>query len=241
MNKPAAEDVATDKLYQLQLASSLKFPVPRTLVTNDPIRAREFFDECEERVLFKAVSGGAWMRHTHSDEIVQAYGPRLAGQPATPMPDAPAAVFIFSEILTKDRLSLLDHVRFAPVTFQEFIDKRFDIRITMIGDALFACKIFSQEWRTTRVDFRRFVNAPDSTPRHEPCTLPPDVESRVRSLMERLDLSFGCIDLIVDSDDRYVFLEVNPAGQWGWIQQLTGMPISEAIVDELARLASTSQ
>ncbi|MBX9787524.1 MAG: hypothetical protein K2Y37_01285 [Pirellulales bacterium] len=238
MNDPAAEDRATDKLYQLTVASSLHLAVPRTLVTNDPTHAREFFDECDEQVLFKTVSGGAWLHNSNADELVRAYGPRLVRQPAIPQDDTRPSLFLFSQLLTRDRLPLLDHIQIAPVMFQQFIKKRCDVRITIVGDAIFACRILSQERPSTRVDFRRFVNVPTETPHHQPFTLPPQIERSLRALMRRLGLRFGCIDMIVTEDDRYVFLEVNAAGQWGWIEQLTGMQISEAIADELARLAT---
>jgi hypothetical protein len=46
-------------------------------------------------------------------------------------------------------------------------------------------------------------------------------------------LVYGTIDLIVTPDNRYVFLELNSAGEYSWIEELTGLPISEAIADYL--------
>jgi glutathione synthase/RimK-type ligase-like ATP-grasp enzyme len=74
-------------------------------------------------------------------------------------------------------------------------------------------------------------------PRHEAFTLPQAVEDKLRTLMKRLGLDFGCIDLVLTPEGQYVFLEVNPAGQWGWIESATGMPISESIAAELVARA----
>jgi len=52
-------------------------------------------------------------------------------------------------------------------------------------------------------------------------------------LVARLGLRFGAIDIIVTPDDRYVFLEINPNGQWLWIEEETGLPIRDAICTEL--------
>ena len=53
-------------------------------------------------------------------------------------------------------------------------------------------------------------------------------------LMKALKINFGAIDMILTPEGEYVFLEVNPNGQWGWIEKLTGMPISQAIADVLS-------
>ena len=52
-------------------------------------------------------------------------------------------------------------------------------------------------------------------------------------LVRRLGLAYGAIDLVLTPDGRYVFLEINPNGQYLWIEQLTGLPISEAIAEWL--------
>lgn len=234
LNNPISEELASDKLRQLLIARELGLSTPRTLVTNDPVRARHFYEECEGRVLFKTVSGGAWIRNSHASQLIKAYGQHLSLPPAMPTSPSDTGYFIFSELLTSDRLEHLENIRMSPVMFQEFIDKSFDIRVTIVGDELFACRIHSQTYDTTSVDFRRFVNAPEQTPLHELTSLPLDIEQKLRLLMDRIGLIFGCIDLIVDGAGRHLFLEVNPAGQWAWIEHHTKAPISHAIANELS-------
>jgi glutathione synthase/RimK-type ligase-like ATP-grasp enzyme len=53
--------------------------------------------------------------------------------------------------------------------------------------------------------------------------------------MHKLGLNFGAVDMILTPDGRYVFLEINPNGQWGWVEDLTGMPISEEIIGLLTQ------
>ncbi len=69
--------------------------------------------------------------------------------------------------------------------------------------------------------------------KHTIFELPAEIRTKLLSLMNRLSLVFGCVDMILTPRGEYVFLEVNPAGQWGWIEQMTGMPITEALVDLL--------
>jgi glutathione synthase/RimK-type ligase-like ATP-grasp enzyme len=63
--------------------------------------------------------------------------------------------------------------------------------------------------------------------------LPVTVEQATRRLMQRLGLYYGAVDFVVDADDRHIFLEINPAGEWGWLQRDLGFPIAEAIAETL--------
>jgi D-alanine-D-alanine ligase-like ATP-grasp enzyme len=46
-------------------------------------------------------------------------------------------------------------------------------------------------------------------------------------------LHYGAADLAVDRDGEYVFFEVNPAGEWLWLEQLLAIGIPDAIADLL--------
>jgi glutathione synthase/RimK-type ligase-like ATP-grasp enzyme len=65
--------------------------------------------------------------------------------------------------------------------------------------------------------------------------LPSAIQAKLLALMDRLGLVFGCVDIILTPAGEYVFLEVNPSGQWGWIEDKTGMPITSALVDLLLK------
>jgi D-alanine-D-alanine ligase-like ATP-grasp enzyme len=91
--------------------------------------------------------------------------------------------------------------------------------------------IDSQSEPSTETDFR-VMNITGLLP-HSIVELPENLENQIRLLMRHLGLTYGCLDFIQTKDDEFYFLEVNPAGQWLWIEQLTGLPISSAIADEL--------
>ena len=70
---------------------------------------------------------------------------------------------------------------------------------------------------------------------HEAILLPAEVSERCVALVQQLGLQYGAIDLILDEDDCYTFLEINPNGQWAWIENLTHLPISKEIANLLIR------
>jgi glutathione synthase/RimK-type ligase-like ATP-grasp enzyme len=134
-----------------------------------------------------------------------------------------------TRLLRPEELALLDSVRYAPVIFQEYIPARVDLRITVIGEEIFPAAIHSQE-TAYAVDFRMdMTNA-----RMEATRLPAEVERGLRTLMTRLGLVYGAIDMRLTPDGRYVFLEVNTAGQFLFVEDATGMPISAALARLLA-------
>ncbi len=132
-----------------------------------------------------------------------------------------------TRVLGRQELDLLSNVRYAPVIFQEYIEAVYDLRVTVTGDRIFAAAIHSQE-TAYKVDFRMdMANA-----RVEAVRLPPPVERRLLALMRRLGLVYGAIDMRMTPTGEHVFLEINPAGQWLFVENVTGQPIAA----ELARL-----
>jgi D-alanine-D-alanine ligase-like ATP-grasp enzyme len=79
------------------------------------------------------------------------------------------------------------------------------------------------------VDVRMNVDA-----KHVAHDLPNDVSDKLRALMRRLGLVYGAIDLRLSEDGRYVFLEINPAGQFLYVEEQTGQPITSALAARLA-------
>ena len=116
-----------------------------------------------------------------------------------------------------------------PYLFQAFIDKRADIRVTVIGDEAYAVAIDSQQHPDTRTDFRR--TDPSRLP-HRRIDLPADVRDRCVELVHNFGCLFGAIDL-AETIDGYWFFENNPSGQWAWIEQITGLPLRRRLADVL--------
>jgi glutathione synthase/RimK-type ligase-like ATP-grasp enzyme len=104
--------------------------------------------------------------------------------------------------------------------------------LTIVGNKIFSCEIDSQASKESRHDWRRSSKI-FSVP-HKIINLPFSLEKKCIRLVEELGLLFGAIDIIKTPEDQYIFLEVNPNGQWLWIEQLTGAKISTAIADLLS-------
>lgn len=117
---------------------------------------------------------------------------------------------------------------------QNYIEKTFELRITVVCDKCFGCKIDSQimDEDKGRVDWRQGY---DYGLKHEVFDLPDYIQDFCREFLSQMHLNFGCFDFIVTPESEYVFLECNPNGQWLWIEHQTGMKISEAIAEALIK------
>jgi glutathione synthase/RimK-type ligase-like ATP-grasp enzyme len=136
-----------------------------------------------------------------------------------------------TRLIEQEDLDRLELVRYAPVIFQEYVPG-VDLRITMIGDDIFAAEI---DVRNTsyEVDMRMVVGEGLV----KAVTLPQAVQTQLRKLQHRLKLVYGAIDMRRTEEGEYVFLEVNPAGQWLFVEQRTGLPIARALADYLCAVS----
>lgn len=206
VNHPEKNRVAGLKLNQLKVAGSIGLDIPKTLVTNDPKEAARFLNQLSGKAAIKVLSRGL----LNDDE-----------QPSV----------VYTNIIDEKYRERLTSVRYTPTLFQEYITKEFELRITIVGNKVFAVEIHSQESQKAKLDWRRdTLNLP-----HREHKLPPKVEKKLLKLMRIFGLHFGAIDMILTPDGKYVFLEINPNGQWGWIEDLTDLPISEAMIELLLK------
>ncbi len=117
----------------------------------------------------------------------------------------------------------------SPVIFQEKVPKKCDIRVTVIGDKVFAAQIETDlpesipDWRAA--DVGKITYSPHK--------LPAFVNQQCLSLVRELGLEFGAIDLGLCGDGSYAFFEINPNGQWAWLEPVTAFPLTETLVDLL--------
>ncbi|HEV2860708.1 MAG TPA: hypothetical protein VGX48_06870 [Pyrinomonadaceae bacterium] len=205
VNEPARDREAEDKLRQLELATASGLEVPRTLVTNDADEARAFFDECAGRVVAK-----------------------LLRPLSVSMNDAP--FFLYTSEVKREDLDEAETLRHSPVVFQELVEKELELRVACVGGRLFAGAIDARHSGAGRTDWRRAAPAECAW---QPCEVPAGVGARLSALAGRLGLVYGAADLILTPDGRHVFLEINPAGEWGMLERDLGLDISGALADAL--------
>ncbi|CAI8915931.1 RimK domain-containing protein [Pseudomonas sp. IT-P258] len=137
---------------------------------------------------------------------------------------------IFTSRLAEIEDEQAEAIRLSPFIVQSEILKQYDVRVTVVGERVFVTAIWSQDNEETITDWRK-GSRPDL--RHEKIVLDRRVERQCVKLVQRLGLRYGAIDLVCDQSGKLWFLEINPNGQWAWIENLTGYPIAAAIVDEL--------
>ncbi|MGC3998730.1 MAG: alpha-L-glutamate ligase [Anaeromyxobacter sp.] len=125
-------------------------------------------------------------------------------------------------------LARLDDLRLAPVIFQEWVPG-VDVRVTAVGEALFAAEIDPRSTRSPH-DFREVYD----DCKVAPCTLPPAVAAGLRGLLRELGLLYAAVDLRRRDDGAWFFLEVNPSGQWLFVEERTGLPITDTLAGLLA-------
>jgi glutathione synthase/RimK-type ligase-like ATP-grasp enzyme len=121
----------------------------------------------------------------------------------------------------------LESMTLAPTMLQPYVDKAFELRCVVIGEEIFCAKLDSQADEQTRVDWR------GGDPEHEVFKLPEEVEASIRRLMGRFELNFASLDMIVTPENEFVFLELNPNGQWLWLEYELGLPLVASMADLL--------
>jgi ATP-grasp ribosomal peptide maturase len=206
VNHPEKMVSADYKPFQLKVAGECGLEIPASLITNDPEAVLDFFERCNGEMIYKTLSGG--MIVAESGEVVSVYT---------------------SRVMLDDLRDEGSRVRYTACLFQQLVPKKVELRITVVGERVFPAAISYMhperaaiDWRTSYQDLRYGI--------HE---LPHEIRHQCLKLVRKLGLSFAAIDMIVRPDDRYVFLEVNPNGQWQWIERATGFPICETLVDLL--------
>ena len=205
INHPERNREAELKIKQLKTANEVGLEIPRTLITNNPEDVEKFFIKTQDKgVIIKRLGGGIML-------------------------DGDQGLAIYTSIVKNDDMEEIDRVKYAPALFQEYIEKDLELRITVVGDKVFPVEIHSQGSEKAKIDWRKdTLNL-----KHKEHQLPPDVTRKILNFNQKLGLNFGAIDMILTPDGKYVFLEINPNGQWGWIEDLTGLPISDSIISLL--------
>lgn len=121
-----------------------------------------------------------------------------------------------------------DEIAACVTIYQARVPKDHDLRVTIAGDAMFGTRIRP---RSPYLDWRAFESEDTD---YDACDVPPDFAARCIALMKRLNLRYGAFDFSVTAAGEASFLEVNPGGQWGWLERATGAPMTNAIARALA-------
>jgi glutathione synthase/RimK-type ligase-like ATP-grasp enzyme len=129
-----------------------------------------------------------------------------------------------TRLFRRDDFDMLDSLRYAPVIFQEYVPAVADLRVTVVGAELFAMSIDARG-TSYEVDFRVDM----ARAKTDVAEIPDPLVKRLRRMMDRLGLAYGAIDLRLTDGGDYVFLEINPAGEFLFAEHGAGLPITDAV------------
>lgn len=197
---------AENKQLQLQVARELGLDIPRTVTTNDPAAVRAFANTCERGMVTKMLSSFAI--YNEGKELV-----------------------VFTNSVKPEDLEDLSGLSLCPATFQELLPKSLEIRVTVVGHRVMSASIDSQVSTRALHDWRRDGARMLEDWRHY--QVPTEVEEKILRLMDYFSLNYGAIDVILTPEGKHVFLELNPCGEFFWLERFPGLPVSDAIADVL--------
>lgn len=209
LSAPRRIQWADRKLVQLQTASRLGFTIPETLISND-----------WDQVL-------AFQEHLGSDLIVKMFRGVIGDQNKVKA--------MYTTVLDRNRiLEFRRHTISFPGMFQPFLAKAREWRVTLVGDQVFAGAIYAGE--EAKNDWRQLQQTAAVAFRRE--TFDEQTGDLCRTYLQEFGLGIGSFDFVERPDGTLVFLECNPSGQFGFLEELLQLPISEAVASQLGAIAA---
>jgi len=193
---------AENKQLQLILAKQCGLTIPNSLLSNSPAAVKEFYFQENGSIISKMLT------------------------PLTNFMKSSTS-FVYTSKVEEKHLDNLDGLKYCPMQFQQEIQKEYELRVIYVDGNFFTGKIATSaitdenkpDWRrATQEDF--FWQA---------YQLPEDICQKINKLMSKLSLNFGALDIIRATNGDYVFLEVNPCGEWGMLQKILDYPITDHI------------
>ncbi|MFJ7085938.1 MvdC/MvdD family ATP grasp protein [Streptomyces griseus] len=217
MSNPHNIRRAGNKMIQMVRAAAHGLVSPKTIITNDPEDVRAFYEETSQRMVFKSMTGPFLLPGEVEEKYIS----------ETFVPGLPLV-----RPFTEEDMKQVDSVRQSACMFQELVEKDHELRVTVFEDQIFTCRIESQRNDLTRYDWRR----QDSVPLATAGELPDSVANACLELMKEFGLRYGAFDFIVTPEGEHVFLEVNPNGQWLFVQEwVPQLRLMQAFVDVMVR------
>ncbi len=196
-----------NKLVNLAIAQRCGLNIPNTLVTTCKSELQKFHDQFAP-IISKDLRAPVMIHTRHKDIISK--GVELVNQKSI------------------DRMA----DQFAPIFLQQYIEKEYEIRIFIACGKIYSMAIFSQKDNQTKIDYRNYNEQRPN--RCVPVKLPEAIEKKVWKFMEAKEMNTGSMDIIRTPEGAYVFLEINPMGQFHWLSQNCNYQIEKEIAKFLS-------
>ena len=199
--------IAENKYLQMEIAKRIGFNIPELIVSNRKTDLESFLKKHPDAVL-KLMHQDVYKTKTNEFKS------------------------FFVNKITLKNLEKFKENNENPIVLQQYIEKAFEVRYTAIGTEHYVCRIDSQNSEKSKVDWRRY-DLPN-TP-YTRIVAPEIIRNQVNALLTESGLIYGALDFIVTPDNKWYFLEINPMGQFLWVEDLSGLKISDEIVSWLSK------
>lgn len=181
-----------NKLVTLQAAKQVGLLVPEFFISNNKQDIKKIFYELPN-LITKSLSEGLFLFEKEEAQL---------------------GYFSYTERVEEDMLQTLPE-KISPSFLQKNINKKYEIRIFYLDNTCYPMVIFSQNDSQTQVDFRKYNE--ENPNRCVPFKLPAQIDEKIKQLFKKTGLNTGSVDLLVDKQNDFYFLEINPAGQFGMV------------------------
>lgn len=212
VDRPARLRAAPEHVEQLGLARQAGLAVPRTVITNDPAEVRALQEVCPGGIVAK-------MLHSSSVRLRAADGHEGYVPTRRLEPDEP-----------------LDGLELCPMIFQEYVPKALDIRVVSVGRSLFGAAVDPRLSTIGAVDWRQDRSLAGRFQRWQPDSA---TEAAIQRMFDHGGLEYNTMDLVQRPDGEVVFLELNGVSFYDFVEEATGLPISETLAGLLVGEAPT--
>jgi ATP-grasp ribosomal peptide maturase len=139
---------------------------------------------------------------------------------------------VYTRRVSNDDLTDLRGIEHTAHLFQRWVPKQRECRVIVIGEHITAATI-SAGSPAAYVDYRTDYGSVS----YDLVTPPDQVTTGIRLLMDSFGLVYGALDFVITPDDQWVFLEINPTGMFGFIENATHASLTARLADLLTEAA----
>ncbi|MGN1152899.1 MAG: hypothetical protein ACI4S3_02640 [Candidatus Gastranaerophilaceae bacterium] len=193
---------AENKILQLQVAQELGFKIPLSLISNKKESQKCFVNRNQS--IIKPIKSGLVSQNEKYMSLV------------------------YADEINSENIRANKSV--FPAYLQEKIEKKYDLRITVVGEQVFTVAISKKD--DNIIDWRK--EDKDNLV-YEKFDIPKNIENMCIALLKRFNLNFGAIDMALTQNGKFVFFEINPNGQWAWLDKQLHLNIAGEITNLLLK------
>ncbi|WP_142683045.1 grasp-with-spasm system ATP-grasp peptide maturase [Chitinophaga polysaccharea] len=196
-----------NKLTLLSYARQVGLHIPQTYVSTKTSHVQQLTENNE--LITKSIQQSPFIHDSNGNVILKGY-----------------TTEVFHEQTKK-----IAQERLFPSLLQEKLDKKYELRIFYLDGKCYPMAIFSQRDEQTAIDFRKYNHVKPN--RMMSCSIPDYLEKQIIKLMKMTGLNTGSLDFVKTKDNKYVFLEVNPVGQFGFVSESCNYQLEKLIAEKL--------